>query len=558
MMYKVRKGGCMMLSLEKMSIVALLWFMLVGVGMTAPAYGQKALQPGPLKGEAAQIDRWFAKASAEFDVPVSVLQAIGYAESRWKQIIPDGEHAEGEEVEPAAHHGPPPAYGVMGLRDDALFGYSLRNAAALIGRTPDELKESAELNIRGAAALLHYLSGGATRATPLELWEPAVAIYSGISDREIAEMYTYEVFNAIRSGRASENYRIRQKEIQLEKLYGSERLGLLSAPRRTIDVPNSTNSPVSIQSTDYGPALWNPAASCNYTAGRTMAVTHVTIHTTQGSYTGTINWFKNCAAGVSAHYVIRSSDGQITQMVREADKAWHVGSSNGYTVGIEHEGYVSDPGRWYTDAMYNASALLSRDILDSRGLAHKVFDGLPYWNSKPADSLYNVKGHVNYANQSHTDPGSGWNWPRYRDLVDPPSSGYEMIVDNATAGRFTASTNWGTSSYNTARYGADYRFATPVAASDAAWFKFDIPTTGNYEVYVWYPANSGYNSSTPHVVVTSSGNVSVQVNQQVNGGAWVSIGTFSLNAGDYNVVGVSRWTSTSGYVIADAVKIVRR
>ncbi|MDQ3713711.1 MAG: hypothetical protein M3388_16025, partial [Acidobacteriota bacterium] len=73
-----------------MSIVALLWFMLVGVAMTAPAYGQKALQPGPLKGEAAQIDRWFAKASAEFDVPVSVLQSIGYAESRWKQIIPDG------------------------------------------------------------------------------------------------------------------------------------------------------------------------------------------------------------------------------------------------------------------------------------------------------------------------------------------------------------------------------------------------------------------------------------------------------------------------------------
>ncbi len=554
-MYKVRKGGCMMLSLEKMSIVALLWFMLVGVGMTAPAYGQKVLQPGPLKGESTKIDRWFAKASAEFDVPVSILQAIGYAESRWKQIIPDVEHAEGEGVEPAAHHGPPPAYGVMGLRDDALFGYSLRNAAALIGRTPDELKESAALNIRGAAALLHYLSGGATRATPLELWEPAVAIYSGISDREIAQMYTYEVFNAIRSGRASENYRIRQEEIQLEKLYGLEPLKLLSAPRRTIDVPNSTNS---LQSTDYGPALWNPAASCNYTAGRTMAVTHVTIHTTEGSYTGTINWFKNCASSVSAHYVIRSSDGQITQMVREADKAYHVGTSNGYTVGIEHEGYVSNPGAWYTDAMYNASALLSRDILDSRGLARKVFNGLPYWNSKPDDSLYNVKGHINYANQSHTDPGSGWNWTRYRDLVNPPSTAWETIVDNATSGGFSASSNWATSSYNSQRYGADYRYASPQAVSDAAWFSANIPSAGNYQIYVWYPANSSYNSSTPFVVATSSGSQSVQVNQQVNGGTWVSIGTFNLNAGDYNVVGVSRWTSTAGYVIADAVKIVRR
>jgi N-acetyl-anhydromuramyl-L-alanine amidase AmpD len=547
-----------MLSLEKMSIVALLWFMLVGVGMTAPAYGQKVLQPGPLKGESTKIDSWFAKASAEFDVPVSILQAIGYAESRWKQIIPDGDHAEGEEVEPATHHGPPPAYGVMGLRDDALFGYSLRNAAALIGRTPDELKESAQLNIRGAAALLHYHSGGATRATPLELWEPAVAIYSGISDREIAEMYTYEVFNAIRSGRASENYRIRQKEVQLEKLYGSERLSLLSAPRRTINVPKSTYSPLSIQSTDYGPALWNPAPSCNYTAGRTMAVTHVTIHTIQGSYTSAINWFKNCDSNVSAHYVIRSSDGQITQMVREADKAYHVGTSNGYTVGIEHEGYVSDPGTWYTDAMYNASALLSRDILDSRGLARKVFNGLPYWNSKPADSEYNVKGHVNYANQSHTDPGSGWNWPRYRDLVNPPSTAWETIVDNATSGRFSASSNWATSSYSSQRYGADYRYANPQAISDAAWFSANIPSAGNYQIYVWYPANSGYNSATPFVVSTSTGSQTVSVNQQINGGAWVSLGTFNLNAGDYNVVGVSRWTSTAGYVIADAVKIVRR
>ncbi len=169
-----------------------------------------------------------------------------------------------------------------------------------------------------------------------------------------------------------------------------------------------------------------------------------------------------------------------------------------------------------------------------------------------------MKGHVNYANQSHTDPGSGWNWPRYRDLVNPPSISWETIVDNATSGRFSASSNWGTSSYSSQKYGADYRYANPQAVSDAAWFSANIPSAGNYQIYVWYPANSGYNSSTPFVVATSSGSQSVQVNQQINGGTWVSIGTFGLNAGDYNVVGVSRWTSTAGYVIADAVKIVRR
>lgn len=177
-----------------------------------------------------------------------------------------------------------------------------------------------------------------------------------------------------------------------------------------------------IGSTDYPPATWNPAASCNYSS-RTASVSHVTVHTTQGSYAGAISWFQNCSAGVSAHYIIRSSDGQVTQMVREASKAWHVGNSNGYTVGIEHEGYVANPAAWYTSAMYNASAALTRDILASRGLPQKVYDGSSGWSAKPADSLYNVKGHINYANQTHTDPGSGWDWPRYKTLVANGSTG---------------------------------------------------------------------------------------------------------------------------------------
>lgn len=177
-----------------------------------------------------------------------------------------------------------------------------------------------------------------------------------------------------------------------------------------------------VGSTDYPPAIWNPAASCNYSA-RSVGVSHVAVHTTQGSYASAISWFQNCASSVSAHYVIRSSDGQVTQMVTEANKAWHIGNSNGYTVGIEHEGYVNNPSAWYTSAMYNASAALTRDILASRGLAQKIYDGSSGWNGVPADSNYNVKGHVNFASQSHTDPGSGWDWPRYKTLVAGGASG---------------------------------------------------------------------------------------------------------------------------------------
>lgn len=134
---------------------------------------------------------------------------------------------------------------------------------------------------------------------------------------------------------------------------------------------------------------------------------------------------------------------------------------------------------------------------------------------------------------------------------------WSTIVDNTTADRFTASANWGTSSYSAQRYGADYRFADPVSASDPAWYKVNIPATGTYQVAVWYSANAGYNNSTPYIVVTSTGNQVVNVNQQANGGKWVSLGNFTLTAGDENKVGVSRWTAGTGYVIADAVKVTR-
>ena len=512
-----------------------------------------------------QMNRWFHAAAAEFDVPVEVLQSVAYVESRWTHLMPVPRSSSeflgvprvvgGTARNPHHDHdAPPPAYGVMGLRDDGHFGRSLRDAAALLGRTPEELALDPELNIRGAAALLAQYAPGLGATDPIEAWEPAVARLSGIPQPGVAEMHTYDVFNAILSGRAGEQYRVAQREISLEAIYGAEKLAILSAERLTIDA--GRRGGIGSNSTDYGPALWNPAATCNYGAGRSSAVTHVAEHIAQGSYAGTISWFQNCDASVSAHYVVRSSDGQVTQMVRESDTAWHVANHNSYTVGIEHEGYAENCA-WYTTAMYNGSSALTRDIADSHGIPRTAtYDASLGWDTEiPRESTFKIKGHTNFPT-TKTCPGACFDWPRFRSLVI--GSTWSEIVDNTTSGRFTASTNWGVSSYSSQRYGTDYRYATPVAASDAAWYKFNIPATANYEVYVWYPANSGYNSATPYVIATSAGNVTRNVNQQVNGGMWVSIGIHHLNAGDYNAVGVSRWTSGSGYVIADAVRLVAR
>ncbi|MGK5738633.1 N-acetylmuramoyl-L-alanine amidase [Micromonospora sp. URMC 103] len=134
---------------------------------------------------------------------------------------------------------------------------------------------------------------------------------------------------------------------------------------------------------------------------------------------------------------------------------------------------------------------------------------------------------------------------------------WSSIVDNTTAGRFTASANWGVSSYSGQRYGADYRYADPVALSDPAWYRFNVPAAGNYRVDAWWPANSGYNSATPYIVATSSGNRTVYVDQRATGGQWRTLGTFALPAGDANRVAVSRWSDGAGLVIADAVRLTR-
>jgi uncharacterized lipoprotein YddW (UPF0748 family) len=135
----------------------------------------------------------------------------------------------------------------------------------------------------------------------------------------------------------------------------------------------------------------------------------------------------------------------------------------------------------------------------------------------------------------------------------PAGGGGAILVDGPT----TASTDWGVSTWSAQRHGVDYRFAAPAAVSDVAWFRATVPTAGAYRVEVWFPADPGYSGAAPHLVAAVGGNRTVTVDQRTGGGSWRSLGSFDLAAGAYNVVGVSRWTSATGYVIADAVRLTR-
>jgi len=188
-----------------------------------------------------------------------------------------------------------------------------------------------------------------------------------------------------------------------------------------VDIPDLDL--MSVGSTGDSPLTANfvAAASCNYTSSSRSDsdIDMIVVHTAQGSYTGTYNWFQNCAASASAHYVLRSSDGEITQMVWEEDRAWHAGHSdtNSRSVSVEMEGFVEQPETWYTDAMYASLAALIVDIADRQGV--------------PLDDAHiighnEVPGCANPGGggaSCHTDPGSGFDWDKLMALVGGETTG---------------------------------------------------------------------------------------------------------------------------------------
>lgn len=231
--------------------------------------------------------------------------------------------------------------------------------------------------------------------------------------------------------------------IDFAELFGGN-LDLLRKNGLSMDVSCSGKSGNGL---DYPAAIWCPAASCNYAAGRSLTPSNVVIHYTSGTYAGSIAWFQNCQSSVSSHYVIRSFDGQVTQMVSEADRAWHVGNENGYTIGIEHEAY-GNVASWFTEAMYQSSANLVRNICARRPIistkrtfCHDTLDDGTVLNAGihnlgGTGACTQIRGHQHYPGQSHTDPGPYWNWNYYYKQLNPND---EIRAVTGLSGSFTDS-----------------------------------------------------------------------------------------------------------------------
>ncbi len=347
----------------------------------------------------------------------------------------------------AACSGLPQAYGIMGLYDDGknYFQENGKLVEQLSGISIIDQKNDAQTQIQAYATAFSFLlaqevdhSAESIRSVLNQLSEIPD---SGIVNLLARDMQVYSILTFMNSPEKANDYNFDVHHYDLRSLFGSINYDVLSSPKirinekQIISENNVVYQVVQTKSSEYGPAIWNPAPSCNFSSRNGTAISHITIHTIQGTYAGAISWSQNCASNVSFHYVLRSSDGQVTQMVLEADKAWHVGSENPYTIGYEHEGYVDDPS-WYTEAMYQSSADLSKDICNSGYgiLPYRTFYGDATVGLNTLGACTHIKGHQHYPNQSHTDPGINWNWEHYYRLINDT---YSVTTLSSANGSFT-------------------------------------------------------------------------------------------------------------------------
>lgn len=358
-------------------------------------------------------------------IPKGILEAVSWTRTRMQVLDENGQ---------ASCAGLPRAVGILGLFEDG-GNYFIENAKVvetLSGISLAEQKAHPSQQLLAYASAFNQIYSQKIAAGHSEANAVYLTLLSLSEIPEVGSVNSYakdvQVFEIMRFMNQldfAETHGFTVKHYPLTTVFGEDNYAVLSAAKVVINnqhIANSSGTTYAmsvLKSTEYGPAIWNPAPPCNLSSRNGVAISAITIHTIQGSYAGAISWSQNCDSNVSFHYVIRSSDGQVTQMVVEADKAWHVGSENPYTIGYEHEGYVDNPV-WYTEAMYTSSADLSRDIVNSGyGIPPlRTFYGDATAGINTLGGCTKIKGHQHYPNQSHTDPGINWDWEKYYRLIN--------------------------------------------------------------------------------------------------------------------------------------------
>ncbi|RKH20440.1 N-acetylmuramoyl-L-alanine amidase [Corallococcus praedator] len=508
-----------------------------------PSETETPSQPTDTAGSAQprELDPLFAQAAQEFNVPAELLKAVSYTETRWQMV-------RGTEEFP----GQQPAFGLMALR-----GADLEQGAALAGVSAEAVRTDAAANIRAGAALLsQFATEAKVERGDLGAWASVVARLSGISNVEAQAEHVHKgVYAVINEGAVALNtdgsVAATLEPVKVEAKFERPQVRAMAAG------PN------------YAASIWRPAPSSNYgarTSGAAGDPSMIIIHTCEGSYSSCWSWLTNSASGVSAHYVVNESGSEVSQLVNEANRAFHIGAtydcslnsskecwlngtqSNHFTIGIEHGGFASQTS--FPAGQIDASAKLSCDIARDNAILKDSYHIVAHGKLQPA---------------TRTDPGPNWPWSSYLSKINSycgtttPTG--QIIIDSNSANndaaqaRFELTGTW-TAGTSAGYYGSGYYYAATEAISEPATFWFYLPTAQTRTVDAWWVAGTNRSSAAAFISFNAAGTNlgTATVNQQANGGQWVQLGSYSFTAG-WNKVQLSRWQAAGSVVIADAVRV---
>jgi hypothetical protein len=356
--------------------------------------------------------------------------------------------------------------------------------------------------------------------------------------------------------------------------------------------PPAPDSPIANTFIEAHPSRWcDPGQADSGTCRALVAprpIRRVIIHTIAvgpendcirfGTISDVVRGWQNAGRAASSHYLV-DRDGTITQMVREANVAFHVVGNNTDSIGIEHADVCNKPDA-YTTALYERSAALVRDIATRRGFAINVF-GINTNDQNAATVL----GHVHL--RDHGDPGPYWDWEYYAQLLSwdgrtPASRPFRLVASVAQTA--AAPTAWQVRSRaqvaGEARrcipnthcanqnhsYGDNYwRAAANTPGSDVV-FQFSVTRPGLYKISLWWPNVSGANPATLVEAEIQKAGGPARANgsfdQRRNHGRWNDLGspfTFDVpgGGGAQGTVRIRRRSPQAGTILADSIRVLK-
>lgn len=324
-----------------------------------------------------------------FDVPEDLLLALAWSGSSF--VESDPEHGECS-----------PRYGWLGL-SEAQRGH----ASELTGLSIERITEDREAGMVAGAALLDALRREVDPSASTVFfdarWWPIVAAFADTGDEWLDAQFALDVFGALQRGFEVEDGEGQPVVLVPRHIPGLTEVSLPPAPVGSEAREVGSGYPARTQ--------FLVAHSSNYSSrsGGTSSIDSVVIHTTEGSHSSAVSWFRNASSDVSAHYVVKRSDGAVTQMVYDEDRAWHATNYNSRSIGIEHEGHAHSSSNW-TEAMLEGSARLSAWVSTQYNI--------------PVDRDHFI-GHSEVPGSSKSDPGSHFPWERYLTMVRC----YQGIID---------------------------------------------------------------------------------------------------------------------------------